>query len=137
MSFRIPSPFGNITVPTPGDAINGAEALVGNIVEGVIEATTGEQVELTPGNGIDNSRVKGPRGSGEIQFDKKMASHHEVEALRKEIQNRLRALNRDVTKLRVQVAANQQLVPRPNCRRSSSSPTPRPVASGRSCRFCS
>lgn len=109
MSFQI----GNFSIPTPGDAVMGAEALVGNLVEGVIEATTGQTVELTPGNGVDNSRVKGPRGSGEIQFDKKMASHEEFEKLRKEVQGKLRDLSRDVAKVRVQVNANQQLVRRP------------------------
>ncbi len=107
----MPIGIGDFRIPTLGDAIQGTEALLGNVIEGVIEATTGSTVELTPGVGVDNSKVRGPRGTGEVQFDKKLASHAELEKLRKEVQDKLRDLNRDVTKLKVQSASDRRLAP--------------------------
>lgn len=97
----MPAAFGDFRFPTIGDAVNGIEATLGNVIEGVIEAATGSNIELTPGNGVDNSRVSGPRGSGDVKFDKKMASHEEVERLRKEVQGRLNDVTRELAKLKM------------------------------------
>ena len=56
--------LGDFRLPTLGDAVQGTEAFFGNMIEGVIESVSGEKVELTPGVGVDNSRVEGARGKG-------------------------------------------------------------------------
>jgi hypothetical protein len=45
--------------------------------------------------------VSGPRGSGEVKFDRKMASHEEVDRLRKEVQSGLNDLTRELAKLKM------------------------------------
>ena len=37
----MPIGIGDFRIPTLGDAIQGTEAMIGNVIEGVIEATTG------------------------------------------------------------------------------------------------
>ena len=124
----MPLAFGDFRLPTPGDFVQGTEALIGNVIEGVIEATTGQTVELTPGVGVNNSKVRGPRGAGEVSFDQKLASHDELEKLRQEVQSKLRDLNRDVTKLKVQAASDKRLAP-PGMYRPMPSPFQPPVSS--------
>lgn len=99
-------PFGNVTVPSPSDVMGSAGAAVGNVVEGVIEAVTGDQVELTPGQGVDNTTIAGPGGSTTARFGHKFASHDDVEHLRKQTQDQLNRLTREVRLLRAQVRSN-------------------------------
>ncbi len=95
----MPLNIGIGTIPTPGDAMNFAEATLGNMVEGVIESVTGSQVELTPGNGVDNTTVSTPDGrSGNLKFNEKMATHADMERMRKELETKLSNLQREHTK---------------------------------------
>lgn len=95
----MPLNIGIGTVPTPGDVFNAVEATLGNVVEGVIEGATGNQVELTPGNGVDNTTVSTPDGrSGNLKFNEKMATHADVERMRKELERKLGELKREHTK---------------------------------------
>ena len=95
----MPLNIGIGTVPTFGDAVNAVEATLGNVVEGVIEGVTGTQVELTPGNGVDNTTVSTPDGrSGNLRFNEKMATHADVERMRKELERKLGELRREHAK---------------------------------------
>ncbi len=99
-------PFGNVTVPSPSDVMGSAGAAVGNVVEGVIEAVTGDQVEVTPGQGVDNTTVTGPGGTTRAQFGEKFATHDDVEHLRKQTETQLNRLTREVRLLRAQMRSN-------------------------------
>ena len=85
----MPLQLGDFKVPTVGDLFSGSEAIVGNVIEDVIQAVTGQTVELTPGQGVDRTKVKGPNGSGDVELDKKLASHEEVEKLKQELKKAL------------------------------------------------
>lgn len=107
----MPLQLGDFKLPTPGDFVAGTEAMIGNVIEGVIEATTGAAVELTPGVGVDNTRIKGARGSGDVQFDKKLASHEEVETLRKEVKKLLLGQAKEIAKLKVALRTQDMRYP--------------------------
>lgn len=107
----MPIQFGDFRLPTLGDAISGGEAMIGNLIEGVVEGVTGEKVELTPGVGVDNTRIDNGRGSKrDIKFEEKMASFSEVERMRRELEKELNSLRSEVTKLKVREAANKKLM---------------------------
>jgi len=103
--------FGDFKLPTLGDVVNGGEAIIGNVVEGLIEGVTGEKVELTPGNGVDNTRVKGANGKGDITFEQKLATHAEQEQLRREVEQKLTKLQTELTKLKMKQQSERQLRP--------------------------
>jgi len=103
--------FGDFKLPTLGDVVNGGEAILGNVVEGLIEGVTGEKVELTPGNGVDNTRVKGSKGQGEIHFEQKLATHAEQEQLRREVEQKLSSMQTELTKLKMKQQSERQLRP--------------------------
>jgi len=129
----MPFQFGGFQLPTIGDAVNGGEAIFGNLIEGVIEGVTGEKVELTPGNGIDNTRVDNGRGrKGDLKFEQKMASHVEVEKLRRELEKELNTLRSEVTKLKVRESASRKfrpaVTPNPSGMREIGSLAPAPQA---------
>jgi|GEM_PF-702330 len=103
--------LGDFKLPTFGDLVNGGEAMIGNVVEGLIEGVTGEKVELTPGNGVDNTRVEGARGKGEIKFEQKLATLDDQEKLRREVEQKLTKLQTEVTKLKMKQQSDRQLRP--------------------------
>ncbi len=106
----MPMQFGDFRLPTFGDAIQGGEAMIGNLIEGVVEGVTGEKVELTPGVGVDNTRIDNGKGTKrDIKFDEKMASHVDMERMRRELEKELNGLRSEVTKLKVREAANKKL----------------------------
>lgn len=107
----MPFQIGDFRLPTLGDAVNGAEATLGNLVEGIVEGVTGEKVELTPGVGVDNTRVEGDRGKGEVKFDKKMASHDDMERLRRELEKELTSVRKELTKSKVRQEASRHVRP--------------------------
>lgn len=107
----MPLQIGDFKLPTPGDFVSGSEGFLGNLIEGVIEATTGNVVELTPGNGIDRTKIRGPKGTGEIELDKKMASHEEVETLRKEVKKLLLGQAKEIAKLKVALRTQDMRFP--------------------------
>ena len=103
--------IGEFKLPTLGDVVSGGEAIFGNVVEGLIEGVTGEKVELTPGNGVDNTRVKGSKGQGEIKFEQKLATHAEQEQLRREVEQKLTKMQTELTKLKMKQQSERQLRP--------------------------
>jgi len=103
--------LGDFKLPTFGDLVNGGEAMIGNVVEGLIEGVTGEKVELTPGNGVDNTRVEGARGKGEIKFEQKLATLDDQEKLRREVEQKLTKIQTELTKLKLKQNSERQLRP--------------------------
>lgn len=120
--------LGDFKIPTLGDAVLGTEAIMGNIVEGIIEGVTGDKVELTPGAGVDNTRVEGARGKGEVKFEQKMASHKEVERLRRELEKELTNVKGEVAKLKLRRQTDRQLAP--GVRPIATAPAPNNGAAG-------
>lgn len=120
--------LGDFKLPTLGDAVLGTEAIMGNIVEGIIEGVTGDKVELTPGAGVDNTRVEGARGKGEVKFEQKMASHSEVERLRRELEKELTNVKGEVAKLKIRRQTDRQLAP--GVRPIGTAPLAQPNAAG-------
>ena len=106
----MPLQLGDFKVPTVGDLFSGSEAIVGNVIEDVIQAVTGQTVELTPGQGVDRTKVKGPNGSGDVELDKKLASHEEVEKLKQELKKALLKLHQDDAKTKIQLSRLQAQV---------------------------
>ena len=103
----MPLQLGDFKVPTVGDLFSGSEAIVGNVIEDVIHAVTGQNVELTPGQGIDRTKVKGPNGSGDVEFDKKVASHEEVETFKRESQKLFLKLQQNEARMKIQISRMQ------------------------------
>lgn len=101
--------IGDFRLPLLGDVVQGTEAMIGNMIEGVIESVSGEKVELTPGTGVDNSRVEGARGKGDIKFEQKMTPHTDHERLRREVEKELSAIKNNQAKMEMRLKTEKQL----------------------------
>ncbi|MCP4501513.1 MAG: hypothetical protein GY822_16255, partial [Deltaproteobacteria bacterium] len=103
----MPFQVGDFRIPTIGDAVQSGEAMLGNVVEGIIEGISGQRVELTPGVGVDNTTAEGTKGKGDIKFKDKMASHDEVERLRRELEKELNAVRTELAKQKLKAVTSQ------------------------------
>jgi hypothetical protein len=103
----MPLQLGDFRIPTLGDTISGGEHILGDLIDDVIHATTGATVDLTPSEGVSKATLTGPKGSGSVQLDTKLASHDEVERLKREVKAQLVEQAKELAKLKIQLRQNQ------------------------------